>query len=224
MGVPTGSCMRVELPQLLTVLAHEVRTPLGILQGYIRLLQRRPGLADADAAMLQAMLDATGRIASIGRDAASLAGWLESAALPLRPVALSALRAEIARHVPETLTIHDAGTAGTSHVLSNDLARLASAIVTVAQVVARGAGTSALTLEATACADPPVARLTLRPAGLDTPPDARADARAEPLAFDQGGMGLALVSASCVFDAHGARVTTTDGTATIELRGGPDEP
>jgi signal transduction histidine kinase len=50
--------MRVELPSLLSVLAHELRSPLRVLQGYLGLMLRQREAGHPDVQMLVALLDA----------------------------------------------------------------------------------------------------------------------------------------------------------------------
>ena len=61
------TAMPVPLPRMCSVLAHEIRTPLSVLQGYIRLLQRQREPGHPEHAMLEAMLSATGQITAIAR-------------------------------------------------------------------------------------------------------------------------------------------------------------
>src|SRR5690606_2028831 len=90
--------MRVELPRLLSVLRHELRIPLSVLQGYLRLMLQQGGTDDANRRMLQAMLDATGRLTAIGRQAADLASWTTASPLAAADtVALGALLDAAAR-------------------------------------------------------------------------------------------------------------------------------
>ena len=52
--------------RMLRVLSHELRGPLGVMQGYLRLLLTRRADDAADVRMLTAILDASGRITAIG--------------------------------------------------------------------------------------------------------------------------------------------------------------
>src|SRR5690606_27057268 len=70
--------MAVPWPKVCGILAHELRAPLGVLQGYIRLLERQRLDDDPERPMLQAMLEATGRITTIARQASDLGTWLQA--------------------------------------------------------------------------------------------------------------------------------------------------
>src|SRR4029450_13361408 len=69
--------MRVELPKALSILAHEVRGSLGVIQGYLRML--RDGVADPalSARMWQAIQDATSRIPAITRGRSERSAWTD---------------------------------------------------------------------------------------------------------------------------------------------------
>jgi signal transduction histidine kinase len=216
----------VELSQLLTVLAHELRGPVGVLQGYIRLLGRNGSGREADPGVLEAMLAATGRLTAIGQDASSLARWLQAAAddrahdVP-RPVhdmltALSAL-------LPASATLEPAPDAvGRAAVPTRDLGLLARALAEVCKAVARAHDS------ATICrvrADETAVVMTIDPvpgaepaperaAGSGSPPT---DSPHRPLTFSMGGLGLGLVLASYVLDGHRADVTTL-GSGTVDVR------
>ena len=55
--------MGVELSKALNILAHELRGPLGVIQGYLRLLRQRRTESEDETRMLTVMQDASGRIA-----------------------------------------------------------------------------------------------------------------------------------------------------------------
>ena len=62
------------------MLSHELRGPLGVMQGYLRLLLTRRADDAADVRMLTAILEASGRITAIARDASELATWQDGRA------------------------------------------------------------------------------------------------------------------------------------------------
>jgi signal transduction histidine kinase len=206
----TANAMSVELPDLLSVLAHELRSPLSVLQGYIRLLQRDRGANDPETSMLTSMLDATGRLATIGRHASDLAVFLKSPAPAGHGVSVDALLAEIAKRVSAGVTmtphdgLHEAVTLSTSHT-----ELLAGAISALTDLVMRDSGQKTAVIASSRVDDG--VRLTIAP-GAET-----ANAAVDPsdagtcVAFDRGGLGLSLVVASYVLQAHGARTTAHGG-------------
>lgn len=219
--------MRVELPRVLSVLAHELRGPLGVIQGYLRLLKSQRGEHDPDAKMIKAMLDATGRLTTLGRQASDLSSWItRTAAEPAGVVTLPALLADVTRRVTgavETTAVSDAAAA--SRVRSPEPSMLAAAIAALVDSVARETGDPAATIAVAADHDTRDATVSLFIGPPKDVSDARTSAgpahtaEATDVAFDHGGLGLALVLASYVFDAHEARVTNTNGsTGVIEVR------
>ena len=76
-GTTCEGGMRVELSKALSILSHEVRGSLGVLQGYLRML--RDGVDDPalTARMLQSMQDAATRLATVAGEASELSAWTE---------------------------------------------------------------------------------------------------------------------------------------------------
>jgi signal transduction histidine kinase len=201
--------MHPELPDLLSVLAHELRSPLSVLQGYVRLLQRQRDPGDPESTMLASMLDATGRLAAIGRHASDLANWLRRGPVPLAPVPVRAVLADIVSRSLAGWRVADVPTeVGSVEIGVADSALLAGAIVAVGDLAMRDSGQKAVTLDvqrASTASDG--LSLLLRPAGSPAAIGESAAATTD-VAFTRGGLGLTLVLASYILEAHGARVTT----------------
>src|SRR4029453_11667771 len=87
--------MSVDIGDILHVLAHELRTPVGIAHGYVRLLleDRLPAESDRRRALAQ-LQKALGRLTDLSHQASALANWYE--------------RTESARAVVETRMLVDA--------------------------------------------------------------------------------------------------------------------
>ena len=212
--------MGVELPKLLSVFAHELRGPLTVLQGYLRLMLGQRGEADAETPMIRAMLDATGRLAALGRQASEVARWCGPAGTDgsvtvatLAEKITVLLKAERAR-----ITLEDR--AGHEAVRSSDPEALAAALAILAESTARDADGP---VEVAGRCDPDSGTVAflLTPVGgaRPRPSDANAgSARPAAVAFDRGGFGLSLVLASYVLDAHGARVLVAGAPGSIEVR------
>ncbi len=201
--------MSVELPDLLSVLAHELRSPLSVLQGYIRLLQRDRPASDPETSMLASMLDSTGRLATIGRQASDLAVFLKAPASLGRRVTIEALLAEIARRVSAGVTVASSpastpeASIATAH---GDL--LAGAVAALADLAMRDSGQKTAVIGAALIDDD--LRLTIAPgSALEAAPVDPAGA-GTCVAFDRGGLGLSLIVASYVLEAHGARTSVHD--------------
>jgi nitrogen-specific signal transduction histidine kinase len=216
--------MRVELPRLLSVLAHELRGPLSVIQGYLRLMLNQRDSSHADTPMIRAMLDATGRLAALGRQASDVAIWTNHAA-DAGAVDLAALADKTARLVPSGSTsVHLDQDIGREAVSTSDPDALAAALAALAELAARDTG-GRVELSARSATDLVTVVLTpadvpgLEPAG-DGPHGAETAATSRPLtiAFDRGGFGLSLVLASYVLDAHGADVRTADSGKRVEVQ------
>lgn len=205
-----------------SVLAHELRSPLSVLQGYIRLLQRNRDTGHPEAAMLDAMLDATGRLTAIARQASDLGSWLGgSNSQAFETVSLDRVLDEVdKRREPAGLTIIRAADA-TAPDIRADVTALAGAIIALAEWLGRETGSPVEVSTAPAGADASVG-VRLRAC----PPDAgmvRAPTRG--IVFDAGGAGLALIAASHILDAHEAAVSLADPSGVVDVRfmagGGP---
>ncbi|MEO7192332.1 MAG: histidine kinase dimerization/phospho-acceptor domain-containing protein [Vicinamibacterales bacterium] len=206
---------RVELPRLLSVLAHEIRGPLSVLQGYIRLMQRQREEGHPEAAMLRAMLDATGRITTLSRQASDLSVWLDPRETPaIKPVSVLALLADVQTRVGSDrvrVAAHDE-TAADAWLLTANAGLLAAALGALAESLSRDMGNVPVQIRARIGA---AVTITFDP---DEPLAAGAPATVPAtVAFDRGGMGLSLVLASYVLDAHNAQVTT-GGSSMMEVQ------
>ena len=75
--------MPVDIGDLLHVLAHELRTPVGIAHGYVRLLleDRLPQEADRRRALEQ-LQKALSRLTDLSHESSALANWFEREAQP----------------------------------------------------------------------------------------------------------------------------------------------
>jgi K+-sensing histidine kinase KdpD len=202
--------MPVELPDLLSVLAHELRSPLSVLQGYIRLLQRDRTPSDPETSMLASMLDSTGRLSAIGRQASDLAVFLKSPASAGRRVTVEALVAEIAKRASSGVTIEPCGeSAAEATIATSHDELLAGAISALTDLVMRDSAEK--TAMVAVCASGADVRVAIAPgAGPGHTSVDPADGGTV-VAFDRGGLGLSLVVASYVLEAHGARTTAHDG-------------
>lgn len=211
--------MQVESSKTLRLLAHELRGSLAVIQGYVRLL--RPARADneAETRMLTGILDATTRISAIARQASELATWIDGRALDGHdaiPVGALVERAIAGAASPGT-AIEVADDAAKVIVHTPNATSLAAALSAMVDAVGRG-----LTLDR-----PVVVRVRpmsdRRSVMIEIGPatSAAAPAGSEPIAFDQGGHGLALVLAAAVLDAHDAAVSSLPGgTMVVTLLGG----
>ena len=218
--------MPVPLPKLCAVLAHELRSPLSVLQGYIRLLQRKRDADDPDTAMLEAMLEATARLTAIAHQASDLGGWLTALdATPLPPVPRAALVDALTERAQATAAVRVVRPDTTDGPrLDAKPAALADAIIALAESMARETGADVVEISAAPSQADGSTRFIIgpRPAvGASSAPNARSAAQRS-VAFDRGGAGLSLILASYVLDAHGATVTPDSESGQISLHFPPE--
>ena len=104
----------VDVGKALNLLIHDLRAPLSVAQGYLRLLSQNRLDSDADRQRaLTQSIDALGRIARLCDDAAAYAAETESGnALPTSVVQVAALMTQVreacAAQCSETITFIDA--------------------------------------------------------------------------------------------------------------------
>jgi len=213
--------MRVELTRALGVLAHELRGSVGIVQGYIRLLRLRR-TDEQEERMLQAMMEATARLAALGAQASELAHWQEAptggevVTIRLRDWLDRAARAA---DVPAGVDIRCGAEAGEWGVQSHDMAALTAALATTLQAAARQRPGAPVVVHAQEPAADSAATISIgasdsagaAPMDVSGRPGYPEFSGAKQFGFDQGGHGLALVLASWVLAAHGARVESQAG-------------
>jgi signal transduction histidine kinase len=211
--------MSTNFSDVLSVLAHELRSPLSVLQGYIRLLQRKRDATDPESAMLTAMLGATSRLAALGRQSSDLAVWMRRDEPDTTTDAAAQMQA-VASHAPAGVTAVPTE-AGAEHVFLRvaDVQALAQAIAALAELAMRETRQTTAAIALRACDDGTVRVI------IAVPPDSASleagetlPAVTEPVPFNRGGLGLSLCLASYVLTAHGATVTSTSDLAHIDVR------
>jgi hypothetical protein len=209
--------MRVELPKLLSVLSHELRSPLGVVQGYIRLLQRQKADNDQEQVMLKAMLAATGRMTAITRQASELGAWLRAADAPPEPVTVEALAGLVREQLGDkSIAVEVDSEAALASLAARDRNMLAGALAAVAESSARDLGN--VPMRMTMTTDGVAAVLVAIGPQPGTAPAADAPPPSGPVTFDRGGLGLGLVLASYVLEGHAADVTRVQPSGMIEIR------
>lgn len=215
--------MRVEFPKVLRVLSHELRGQLGVMQGYVRLLKTRRADDDSETRMLTAILEATGRITAIARQASDLAMWQDGRALSENET-LSA-RMLVDRAVAGASTGHLAvdlsDEAADVEIATPNAGALSAAIAAVVDRLRRDVPHTAFAIRARAAHRPEGLTILIGPepviAALPEDPGDRSAQAGSPAAitFDAGGHGLALVLAATVLDAHRASVEPIPGASGV---------
>ena len=205
--------MSVDIGDILHVLAHELRTPIGIAHGYVRLLleDRLPQESDRRRALEQ-MQRALGRLSELSQESSELATWFEQdrekgGVVPARNV----LEQVADAHYDAPVTVDASTVSDGACIRTSDSSLLARAIVGIVRATARelrGLDCAVLaTTDATSLVVlvGPEDRLTALGAGRTGP-------EASPFAVERGGLGLSLVHAAIVLDAHGAERWTLNGS------------
>jgi hypothetical protein len=205
--------MSVDINDVLHVLAHELRTPVGIAHGYVRLLLEERLTEESDRRRaLEQMQKALGRLSDLSHESTALAAWYEQDHSRPQAVAARALIEQVAEtnydspvtvdtlHVPEGIMVK-----------TPDPQSLGRALTGIVRATARELrGT---TCDVVASVVDGTFQVLAGPeemlGGLDAGPTAP---DAGPLALERGGLGLALVHAAIVLDAHGAQRWTMNGS------------
>src|SRR5262249_36604918 len=142
--------MRVELSRVLSVLAHEMRGPLSVLQGYARLLRqnRGDGPDNPEAAMLDAVMEQTRRLSALSHQATDLATWLDRPTdAATSAVRAAALAQDVTKRVGSPrLTLNISPDAAPAAVRTPDATALAMALAAVTSLVLRDATDAPVTL------------------------------------------------------------------------------
>ena len=209
--------MHVDIGKVLHVLAHELRTPAGIAQGYIRMLldERLVDPADRRRALEQAQ-KALARVSELTHESTRLANWIEadrSVATALdvgtfidRVVASAAVD-------PTPIVRLDSAVAG-RRVETVDADALVTAIAAFLRATSRELRGAQCSLDARVHHDRMLDVLMAPAAQLDALADGPGTAAASGLALERGGLGLSLVSAAVVLEAHAAFGWTANGSRT----------
>jgi signal transduction histidine kinase len=215
--------MRVEIPRSLSVLSHELRGPLSVIQGYLRLLGRDRDRSDPESRMIDAMKQATAKLALLGRQVSDFGALLQPTSVveradwqslrideliekALGSTASLTARSEVGDDVRELTVVTPSPDALVAALTALTEFRVREAMGDPVIVTASADGTAVTIL----IRDQPTPGSEMAPV--------RADVEPGDVPFDRGGQGLALVLASYVLDQHGAQVWQTAGPATIHVR------
>jgi len=192
--------------RLLSLTSHELRSPLGVIRGYLKFLeQQHQGLSDQQRQVIASSLKATDRMVEILGEVSALA-HLQRTETPIdtKPTTLEAL----ADAVIDDLSRDGAsalrrGTLPDGQVLA-DLALLPPALATLAAAVSAARPREAgLTISAHLESVDPAPLVRIDIAGTSV---MRTSLIETPLNLLRGGLGLRLPLAAAVIDVHGGRV------------------
>ncbi|MGE3275755.1 MAG: hypothetical protein AB7O67_11630 [Vicinamibacterales bacterium] len=203
--------MSIDVGALLHLLAHELRAPASVAQGYLRMLRdgRLAAPAERERALAQTQA-AVARISALTHEASALADLLETPPPARRATALDAVLAEAVAHAALDAPVRPPRT-GTDVPLCRP-AEVARALGTLIEAAARQARGAAPTIAVRRATSGPGHELLIGQVegfgALGAGPGAQ---RTVDFPTDRGGFGLKLLAAHVVLDAEGASVWTTAG-------------
>ena len=203
MSIPDDTCRR-----LMSLVAHELRSPGAVVAGYLRLLAKNtaPGLTDSERRMIEEANKSCGRLLNIATelsDLAELSG--EDPVRSWQPVPIFTLCREVVQAAAQaggvvSFSMHesDRGTC-----VEGNAGRLRQAIGLLVSVVGRERGTSALTVTA-AVSHASESRAVVVFGEPADAADMNAVTSASTNAIDQwrGGTGLSLPIAYRIIESH----------------------
>ena len=211
------------LPRVMSLAVHELRTPVTVVSGYLRMLLREQGgpLTDKQRKMLEEAERSCSRIAALVAEMSEL-GKLEGGDLPLsiQEFDLAAVLTDVASDMHEGddrgVSVELRG-ANQPLLVSGDRTRLAAALKSLVHAALREQGEPGVIV-----VDCSVARndgantdawavVAIGVPALITP---LRDRVGPPRVFDEwiGGLGMALPVARRVVEAHGGALWSVDGS------------
>ncbi len=195
-----------DLSRLLSLISHELRAPLGVVRGYLRLLEQRAGaLTKEDRQVITAAMNASRHAAELVDQVGQLGHLVpQDAALTLRATPLDRLldAAIAAARRPEIPDVHVERPAPSDLVVPADQALLSDALASLITAIVRAQPT-ATTVTVTARREALVNRsgVTIE---IATGEARATDAIEGDLDIRRGGLGLGLPLAAAVIHAqHG---------------------
>jgi signal transduction histidine kinase len=223
-----GPSERDAFPRALSLAVHELRTPVTVVAGYLRMLLKEQGgpLTEKQRKMLEEADRSCGRLGAIVAEMSDL-GKLESKQIPpgQQEVDLRALAEELASGMHEGgdrgVTLEVRGTQPV--VVTGDRTRLAAALKALMHSAVRERGEpGTIVVDCSAVPGTPAWAVVAIGDAAALPALTRTAASTPP-PFDEwrGGMGLALPVARRVIEAHGGMLWSVDGDharATCALR------
>ena len=200
----------------LTVLAHELRAPAQVISGYTRMLSEGRLDDDQRRRVLTQLESAAGRIGLISRQAAELAHWQSRPAGIPRGVPLGDLVTSASARTasPQRVSAHLSEDDGARRVRAIDDGALVAALAAVIESVSREMPDDSILIVSRPSRAPNACDVLIGAGALLSSTGLAAEADGS-LSIERGGLGLALVLAAAVLEAHGATLWNVGGRAGI---------
>ena len=186
------------LPTLLSLAAHELRGPTGVVRGYLRLLEQDATLGERPRRLMLEISRATDRMAAILDEVNDLAHLKDGRTrLMLKRTSLKSVQAA---EMPENFETDLDVVAPVDVRMQLDEARLRAAFCALIVTLSRAqSGSTGFELSLTKGRTS--AHVTVQPRPLS-----RGTVVERPVDFSRGGIGLQLPIAEAVVSAHGGRL------------------
>lgn len=190
--------------EVLSVVSHELRGPLGVARGYLRLLSQGSELDPRATKMVADIRRATDRMSTLLDEVSEFARWVRGehtvnlAPLPLHEIVTAAAADAV---LPDSVQVRVEVDAPADIVARVDRQPLAKAWAALVSATARAQVEDATIAVVLRSADPGHAVLRIAPhAALDATEE-------QPVVIERAGAGLSLALAQLIVQRHGGRVT-----------------
>jgi len=196
--------MSVVIGDVLHVLAHELRTPVGIAHGYVRLLleDRLPAESERRRALEQ-LQKALSRLTDLSHETSALANWYErDESAPIDVDARAVLDALIHTAFGSPVEADTTRVGEGARLVTADRPQLDRALADIVRATIRELRGAPCTVLAVT-RDGHLDVLVGRSSELELLGEGPGAAGAGPVQVDRGGLGLALVHACVVLEANG---------------------
>lgn len=200
----------MDWPRVFSLLAHELRSPAGVIAGYARMLSEGRLTSDDQLQAFAQIERAAGRITTISRQASDLSRWLGPEMDGASPVAVADLmtRAVAQTAAPARVTIDASPEANALNLPAIDRAALTAAIAAAVDAVCREVSDGGVVISPRVDAEDAACDIligsTTALAALPERPSR--DPSVTQWSADRSGMGLALVLGAVVVLAHGGQL------------------
>jgi hypothetical protein len=208
----------MDLPRILEVLAHELRSPAAVISGYARMLREGRLSEDHQADAFHRIEQAGDRVSLIGAQAAELARWLAPQTDPEAETAPQAMAIEalLARALAQVSNADRVSvevlSPGPARVHAIDRDALIRAVGITIESVLSGVPDEPVRAVARGADAPFAWDILVAPASfLTAPATAVGPDGGEPLTSERGRANLPLIVTAAVIEAHGGRLWTSGG-------------